>query len=83
MSAHLNTSQPQQQHKCSAPLSALSTAQSRSVPVYKQLLLGTLFLAAFIFLDGSSSASKEWEGAPPWYLPVGLTLALLLSEEPS
>jgi diguanylate cyclase (GGDEF)-like protein/PAS domain S-box-containing protein len=47
-------------------------------PIYKQLLLGLLFVAAFLILDGSSAASQGWEGAPPWYLPVGLTLTLLL-----
>jgi len=45
---------------------------------YRQLLLGVLFGAAFLILDGSSTASLGWEGAPPSYLPVGLTLALLL-----
>jgi diguanylate cyclase (GGDEF)-like protein/PAS domain S-box-containing protein len=50
----------------------------REIPLYKQLLLGVLFVAAFLILDGSSTASQGWEGAPPWYLPVGLTLTLLL-----
>jgi diguanylate cyclase (GGDEF)-like protein/PAS domain S-box-containing protein len=45
---------------------------------YRQLLLGVLFGAVFLILDGSSTASLGWEGAPPSYLPVGLTLALLL-----
>src|ERR1700730_7895000 len=45
---------------------------------YRQLLLGVLFGATFLILDGSSTASLGWEGAPPSYLPVGLTLALLL-----
>jgi diguanylate cyclase (GGDEF)-like protein/PAS domain S-box-containing protein len=45
---------------------------------YRQLLLGVLFGAAFLILDGSSTASLGWEGAPPSYLPAGLTLALLL-----
>ena len=40
---------------------------------YRQLLLGVLFVAAFLILDGSSTASQGWEGAPPWYLPVGLS----------
>src|SRR5260370_34592784 len=44
----------------------------------RQLLLGVVFGAAFLILDGSSTASLGWEGAPPSYLPVGLTLALLL-----
>ena len=45
---------------------------------YRQLLLAVLFGTAFLILDGSSTASLSWEGAPPSYLPVGLTLALLL-----
>jgi diguanylate cyclase (GGDEF)-like protein/PAS domain S-box-containing protein len=50
----------------------------RNIPLYKQLLLGIFFVAGFFASDGSSTASQSWEGAPPWYLPVGLTLALLL-----
>jgi diguanylate cyclase (GGDEF)-like protein/PAS domain S-box-containing protein len=45
---------------------------------YRHLVLGILFGAAFLVLDGSSTASQVWEGAPPSYLPVGLALALLL-----
>src|SRR4029077_13084784 len=45
---------------------------------YRQMLLGVLFGAAFLILDGSSTASLGWEGATPSYLPVGLALALLL-----
>jgi len=45
---------------------------------YRQLVVGILFGAAFLVLDGSSTASQVWEGAPPSYLPVGLALALLL-----
>ena len=58
-----------------------STAETwdwRAIPLHKQLLLGLLFLAAFLISDGSSAASQGWEGAPPWYLPVGLSLAILL-----
>jgi signal transduction histidine kinase/CheY-like chemotaxis protein/integral membrane sensor domain MASE1 len=47
-------------------------------PFYKQLLLTVIFLVAFLLLDWSSTASQGWAGAPTWYLPVGLTLALLL-----
>ncbi len=47
-------------------------------PLHKQLLLAAVFLAAFLLLDGASSASQAWEGAPACYLPVGLTLAVLL-----
>ena len=49
-----------------------------SAPLYEQFLLGALFLIAFLFLDGSSTASQAWEGAPSCYLPIGLTLTLLL-----
>lgn len=52
--------------------------QWKTVPLYKQLLLGVIFLVAFLLLDGSSTAFQAWEGAPPCYLPVGLALALLL-----
>src|SRR6202041_1931360 len=58
-----------------------STAETwdwRAIPLHKQLLLGLLFLAAFLISEGSSAASQGWEGAPPWYLPVGLSLAILL-----
>jgi PAS domain S-box-containing protein len=47
-------------------------------PLYKQALLTVIFLAVFLLLDGSSTASQAWAGAPSWYLPVGLALALLL-----
>jgi signal transduction histidine kinase/CheY-like chemotaxis protein/integral membrane sensor domain MASE1 len=47
-------------------------------PLYKQFLLGGSFMMAFLFLDGSSTASQAWEGAPSNYLPIGLTLTLLL-----
>jgi len=44
----------------------------------KRLLLAFVFLIAFLVSDGSSTASQEWGGAPPCYLPVGLSIALLL-----
>ncbi len=46
--------------------------------IYKQLLLSIVFLTLFLVCDKSSTASWVWEGAPAWYLPVGLALALLL-----
>ena len=49
-----------------------------SAPLHKQSLLALVFLAAFLLVDASSKASLTWEGAPPWYLPSGLGLALLL-----
>ncbi len=57
---------------------AVEACNWRDIPLYRQLLLGLLFVGAFLILDGSSTASQGWEGAPPWYLPVGLTLTLLL-----
>jgi signal transduction histidine kinase/CheY-like chemotaxis protein/integral membrane sensor domain MASE1/HPt (histidine-containing phosphotransfer) domain-containing protein len=47
-------------------------------PLYKQALLAVIFLVALLLLDRSSTASQTWEGAPTWYLPAGLILALLL-----
>lgn len=46
--------------------------------LWKRLLLAALFLGAFLALDGSSTASQHWQGAPPWYLPVGLSLAVFI-----
>ncbi len=45
---------------------------------FKQVCLGFVFLVVFLVTDGSSTASQSWEGAPPCYLPVGLSVALLL-----
>ena len=47
-------------------------------PLYKQALLAVIFSAALLLLDKVSTASQTWDGAPTWYLPVGLILALLL-----
>jgi signal transduction histidine kinase/CheY-like chemotaxis protein/integral membrane sensor domain MASE1 len=49
-----------------------------SAPLHRQMLLAIIFVAAFLLVDASSKASLTWEGAPPWYLPSGLGLALLL-----
>jgi len=46
--------------------------------VFKHLLLSIAFLVLFLASDLSSTASSTWQGAPAWYLPVGLALALLL-----
>jgi CheY-like chemotaxis protein/integral membrane sensor domain MASE1 len=62
-------------------LSCATTGEEQSwhgAPIYKRLLLAVIFLAAFLVTDGSSTASQAWEGSPPCYLPVGLTLSLLL-----
>jgi len=50
----------------------------RRISPGKQLLLAAIFLILFLSLDGASTASQAWEGAPPCYLPVALSLALLL-----
>jgi diguanylate cyclase (GGDEF)-like protein/PAS domain S-box-containing protein len=63
---------------CSINPSAVEPSGWRDITLYKQLLLGVIFVAAFLILDGSSTASQGWEGAPPWYLPVGLSVVLLL-----
>ena len=46
--------------------------------ILKQVLLAIVFVALFLVTDGSSTASQAWEGAPPCYLPVGFSLALML-----
>jgi PAS domain S-box-containing protein len=48
-------------------------------PFYKQVTLAAGFLTIFLLLDASSTASLKWEGAPSWYLPAGLSAALLLA----
>lgn len=58
--------------------SAGSVPNWRGAPLRKQLLMAGVFLTCFIFLDGSSTAAQDWEGAPASYLPVGLAVALLL-----
>jgi len=47
--------------------------------VCKKILLGVLFFVLFMVSDGSSAASHAWEGAPPSYWPIGLSVAVLLS----
>ena len=46
--------------------------------ILKQASLAIIFVVLFLLTDGSSTASHAWEGAPPCYLPVGLSLALML-----
>ena len=54
----------------SSSVAATDEAQNCSgVPRYKQFLLAVFFLTAFFLSDGSSTASRGWEGAPPRYLP--------------
>ena len=47
-------------------------------PLYKQLLLAVMFVGAFLLADAVSVSSMSLEGSPPWYLPVALSLALLV-----
>ena len=47
-------------------------------PVQTIAVGAVIFLLTFLLLDRSSAASQAWAGAPTWYLPVGLTLTLLL-----
>ena len=47
-------------------------------PLYKKSLLAATFWALFIALDRLSLAFQMWGGTVAWYLPAGLTWALLL-----
>ena len=44
----------------------------------KRLILSAVYIGLFLLLDRVSLEAMTWEGAPPWFLPNGLTLALLL-----
>jgi signal transduction histidine kinase/ActR/RegA family two-component response regulator len=45
----------------------------------KYFVVCVVFIVVFLMTDGSSTASQAWEGAPPCYLPVGLSVALFLA----
>ena len=45
---------------------------------YRELIVQLVFWAAYIFLDRASIEFRVWTGTPAWYLPAGLTLAVLL-----
>jgi signal transduction histidine kinase/ActR/RegA family two-component response regulator len=49
------------------------------LPGVRHVLVLIGFVAAFLLTDRSSKASQGWEGAPPCYLPVGLSIALFLT----
>ena len=49
-----------------------------SAPVWKQGLVALAFFGVFLLVDGYAGAAEQWSGAPTWYLPVGLSVALLL-----
>ncbi|HTQ60308.1 MAG TPA: response regulator [Candidatus Solibacter sp.] len=59
--------------------SSASPPQWGHAPLLKKCLFSIIFFSAFLLCDGSSTASRSWDGAPPWYLPVGLSVALLLA----
>src|SRR5579862_5484579 len=51
---------------------------SKIRPRARQLILAAMYLVLFLLVDRASLESMTWEGAPPWFLPNGLTLALLI-----
>ncbi len=51
---------------------------SKHGALLKQALFAVAFASLFIFLDRASTTAQMWEGAPPCYLPVALSFALLL-----
>jgi signal transduction histidine kinase/CheY-like chemotaxis protein len=47
-------------------------------PLWKQAVVAVVFLVVFLLVDGYAGPAELWDGAPTWYLPVGLSVALLL-----
>jgi hypothetical protein len=64
--------------KRSQTVSFQATPNWHEGPLARQLLFAVVVLALFLVLDGSSTPSQAWEGAPPCYLPVGMAVALLI-----
>src|SRR5579871_320366 len=53
----------------------------KAVSIYKvgkQCIFAAAYTAIFLLVDRASLEALTWEGAPPWYLPNGLTLALVI-----
>ena len=44
----------------------------------KQMLLSAGFFAIFLVLEMASKTAQGWPGAPAFYLPLGLVIALFL-----
>jgi len=44
----------------------------------KQALLSAGFFAIFLLLEMASKTAQGWPGAPAFYLPLGLVIALIL-----
>ncbi|HEV3276057.1 MAG TPA: PAS domain S-box protein [Terriglobia bacterium] len=53
-------------------------AGSRHGSLPRQLLVQVAFWIAFVLLDLASTTFRTWTGAPAWYLPAGLSLAILV-----
>jgi hypothetical protein len=49
-----------------------------AAPLWKQAVVALVFLAVFLLVDGYAGPAEQCDGAPTWYLPVGLAVALLL-----
>ena len=45
---------------------------------FRELTVQLLFLAVYILLDRASIEFRLWTGTPAWYLPAGLSVAILL-----
>ncbi len=63
----------------------LANAGQPSVPLSerrgtlsRQFAIQAAFWVAFILLDSASTAFRTWAGTPAWYLPAGLSLAILV-----
>src|SRR5579871_6883070 len=56
----------------------LSSHSHRNLRLLKEVIFAIAFVLSFILLDGASTTAQAWEGAPPCYLPVALSLALML-----
>src|SRR5579872_2957945 len=55
-----------------------SSHSHRNIRLLKEVIFAIAFLLSFILLDGASTTAQAWEGAPPCYLPVALSVALML-----
>jgi diguanylate cyclase (GGDEF)-like protein/PAS domain S-box-containing protein len=46
--------------------------------IVKAVIASAAFVSLFLLLDGASTTAQKWEGAPPCYLPVALSVAILV-----
>ena len=56
----------------------LPVHSSGNIRQLKEVTFAIAFLLSFILLDGASTTAQAWEGAPPCYLPVALSMTLML-----